>query len=637
MGSVERTLQRGGGMINTAIQTWNTAWVDVRAYGAKGDGTTNDRVAINNALAALTAVGGGTLFFPDGTYLVSGGAGRPITLTGNNITFLGSDPYRAVIKAANSCNYDEMIYCLSRTNVEFVNLGIDGNYRNQASGLGIGIYIAYSKDCAVRGCRVRYVGYPGAPAYSINYNQSFAVGVFGSPRTIIENCAFLGNAGFDLNINSDTADPGTYSAGCRVSDNVFGVPTAAEALTATNWWDTQGGGLGSVLITSAPGIVCYGNSIFGGLRFSDTFAKGNPMKFTTCTDPVVYGNYIDGMIAGYGTVAVTATSATVTGTLPAGVSGLFNGAWNGASGTNSDVNQLFQVAGDNNLYRITAVNAPSGSTQTITVANTSTGAGISRTTASGLVYRLPMGGDNLSMIGCMDWVLSDCTSRNAGDMGVTLAEADINNPLVRGTCTGLVVEHSRICGVVINGGVRYMTLDGLSLSNNHQGGNATVNIPGYRGAIGMDPIDNTRVQISISIGQSSMIDDAGTPTAPLTVVSVSKAAAAVFTVTAHGLITGETVTSVGNTGDWTPLNATLPVTVLTANTFSVAINSSGYTGSFNGTTVANQPWQRDSLDINTVLVAQISACQWGPNISNRVVSNVALTGGTNGFTSVSLA
>jgi polygalacturonase len=42
---------------------------DVKAYGAKGDGTTLDTDAINNAIEAAAAKGGGTVHFPAGTYL----------------------------------------------------------------------------------------------------------------------------------------------------------------------------------------------------------------------------------------------------------------------------------------------------------------------------------------------------------------------------------------------------------------------------------------------------------------------------------------------------------------------------------------------------------------------------------------
>ncbi|MEU3184630.1 glycosyl hydrolase family 28-related protein [Streptomyces sp. NPDC006923] len=43
---------------------------DVRAYGAKGDGSTDDAPAINRALAAAGARGGGTVLVPPGTYRI---------------------------------------------------------------------------------------------------------------------------------------------------------------------------------------------------------------------------------------------------------------------------------------------------------------------------------------------------------------------------------------------------------------------------------------------------------------------------------------------------------------------------------------------------------------------------------------
>jgi hypothetical protein len=46
-----------------------SAVIDVRAYGATGDGTTDDISALNNASAAISA--GGTLYFPPGIYAIS--------------------------------------------------------------------------------------------------------------------------------------------------------------------------------------------------------------------------------------------------------------------------------------------------------------------------------------------------------------------------------------------------------------------------------------------------------------------------------------------------------------------------------------------------------------------------------------
>src|SRR5262245_34222550 len=42
---------------------------NVRSYGAKGDGTTIDSPAINKAIEAANAAGGGTVVVPSGTYL----------------------------------------------------------------------------------------------------------------------------------------------------------------------------------------------------------------------------------------------------------------------------------------------------------------------------------------------------------------------------------------------------------------------------------------------------------------------------------------------------------------------------------------------------------------------------------------
>ena len=54
-----------------AAQTQSTAdqRFDVRAFGAKGDGASLDTPAINKAIEAASAVGGGLVHFPSGSYL----------------------------------------------------------------------------------------------------------------------------------------------------------------------------------------------------------------------------------------------------------------------------------------------------------------------------------------------------------------------------------------------------------------------------------------------------------------------------------------------------------------------------------------------------------------------------------------
>jgi len=47
----------------------HAAWIDVKTFGAIGDGKTLDSPAINRAIEAAAAAGGGTVYIPAGTYL----------------------------------------------------------------------------------------------------------------------------------------------------------------------------------------------------------------------------------------------------------------------------------------------------------------------------------------------------------------------------------------------------------------------------------------------------------------------------------------------------------------------------------------------------------------------------------------
>lgn len=60
-------------------------WTDVKAFGAKGDGTTDDTVAINSAIGAVGAAGGGCVYFPPGQYVISANivVKSGVTLCGN--------------------------------------------------------------------------------------------------------------------------------------------------------------------------------------------------------------------------------------------------------------------------------------------------------------------------------------------------------------------------------------------------------------------------------------------------------------------------------------------------------------------------------------------------------------------------
>lgn len=80
--------------LQTAIAGVGTLFYNVKspAYGALGDGSTNDTSAIQAALDAASAAGGGTVFFPAGTYRITA------TLTvAATVSLLGVGPSASII------------------------------------------------------------------------------------------------------------------------------------------------------------------------------------------------------------------------------------------------------------------------------------------------------------------------------------------------------------------------------------------------------------------------------------------------------------------------------------------------------------------------------------------------------------
>ena len=71
--------------------------------------------------------------------------------------------------------------------------------------------------------------------------------------------------------------------------------------------------------------------------------------------------------------------------------------------------------------------------------------------------------------------------------------------------------------------------------------------------------------------------------------TVSKANPAVVTYVAHGLQAGNAVKIFGATAGWATINGTWLITVVTADTFSIPIDSGAFAGNFDGTVVTYAP------------------------------------------------
>jgi hypothetical protein len=137
----------------------NAVWFNVKSYGATGDGVTDDTTAIQ---AAITAAGagnlGGTVFFPRGTFLVTGLTFPP------RVNFRGvgagtSSGQGSTIKLANGSNQHVFRSSQAGTHhwTEFRDLLIDGNGINQTAASD-GIYFERTGEgtrishADIRGC-----------------------------------------------------------------------------------------------------------------------------------------------------------------------------------------------------------------------------------------------------------------------------------------------------------------------------------------------------------------------------------------------------------------------------------------------------------------------------------------------------
>lgn len=79
--------------------------VNVKDFGAKGDGLTDDYIAITSALTYLTSIGGGTLYFPQAKYACSGQivwSNAPITLQGESTGLQPNTGTQIIFTVANT-------------------------------------------------------------------------------------------------------------------------------------------------------------------------------------------------------------------------------------------------------------------------------------------------------------------------------------------------------------------------------------------------------------------------------------------------------------------------------------------------------------------------------------------------------
>ena len=121
---------------------------DVTYYGAVGDGTTDNRMAIQTTIDRCGSDGGGTVYIPRGTYVLSG----PVSLKSNCI-IKGAGIHTTIIKAAPGGNID-LFQLNNGTEISLSNLTIQGNARHDGT---VGVHFMTHESRNIYFTSIRYL------------------------------------------------------------------------------------------------------------------------------------------------------------------------------------------------------------------------------------------------------------------------------------------------------------------------------------------------------------------------------------------------------------------------------------------------------------------------------------------------
>ena len=161
---------------NAEIKTLITPVYNVKGYGAKGDGVTDDTTAIQAAITAAGAVGGGIVFFPYGTYLVS----DDLTVSYNKIVLMGVSGDASTIKVVNNATgIAHAPIFITGDYVTVDSLGIDGNIDNNSTLVISGIYNESTTGLTIKDCKIKDCIFNGITLFASTFangpNQDFSI------------------------------------------------------------------------------------------------------------------------------------------------------------------------------------------------------------------------------------------------------------------------------------------------------------------------------------------------------------------------------------------------------------------------------------------------------------------------------
>jgi hypothetical protein len=212
--------------VRTIRPTYAVDWLNVKTFNAKGDGTTDDAPAIQAAINAASAAGGGTLYFPPGRYILNAQLNWA-----SGVNAIGAGDRVSILQSTNQ-NLD----CIVGTDISGVTLQalqLSGPGRGYGTGVRFTRFAAPSTvNITLRDVMIQSFGGDGVFLHELASSTLH--------RVRVRTC---GGVGFHLQAPQDTVLGGasTSLVSCSAEGNVTGgfwldgmVYTALTGCAASN-------------------------------------------------------------------------------------------------------------------------------------------------------------------------------------------------------------------------------------------------------------------------------------------------------------------------------------------------------------------------------------------------------------------
>lgn len=165
----------------------------VKWFGAKGDGSTDDLDVIQKAIDEVSALGGGTVFFPKGTYIVSPYMQTRRIVPKSNVNLLGEGP-NSVIKVKDDAGDYWTIFGNFQTWPKVSNVSIRGlRFDQNPTG---------NTTCNIDHRRTDY------------YWTQYCISLFDYENIVVEDCTFDPICGWNTVVLNNPASVGASVNNC---------------------------------------------------------------------------------------------------------------------------------------------------------------------------------------------------------------------------------------------------------------------------------------------------------------------------------------------------------------------------------------------------------------------------------------